>query len=145
MLDNYTINIGQSLSSGGAKLNAETDQREDISVPARIRIFVRASSTSNASDGAKAKFSRLEKKWKKETQFTSSLSDKYLHESYAGIIGMGPVAIPLILSSLRRSPTDWFYALRAITAANPVADQDAGDVKKMTEAWLRWGRERGLI
>jgi len=145
MLDNYTINTKQSFASPGDKVTANVDQREDITAHARIRILVQGSLTANTSDSAEQRFRRYEKKWKEETQFTSSLSDKYLHESYASIIGMGPVAIPFILSSLRRSPTDWFYALRAITSANPVADADAGDMKKMTAAWLKWGRERGLI
>ena len=45
---------------------------------------------------------------------------------------------------MQRQPDDWFYALRAITGDNPVTNQIAGDVKKMTEAWVAWGRKRGL-
>jgi hypothetical protein len=34
-------------------------------------------------------FNKYEKKWKQETQYFSSPGDKYLHQSYARIIGMG--------------------------------------------------------
>ena len=89
-------------------------------------------------------FKKHEKKWKRDTQYSSSLTDKYLHSSYARIIGMGKPAVPLILRSLKQQPNDWFYALRAITGANPVRSADAGDMQKMSHAWLAWGRERGL-
>jgi len=75
----------------------------------------------------------------------SSLSDKYLHPSYADIIGMGQKAIGPILRSLQREPNDWFYALRHITKANPVLPQDAGDMRVMTQRWLKWGAQRGYI
>lgn len=89
-------------------------------------------------------FKKYEKEWKRDTQYSSSLTDKYLHPSYARIIGIGQPAVPLILRSLKQQPNDWFYALRAITGANPVRSADAGDMQKMSQAWLAWGRERGL-
>ncbi len=89
-------------------------------------------------------FKKYEKKWIRDTRYLSSLTDKYLHPSYARIIGMGPPVVPLILQSLMKQPNDWFYALRAITGANPVRLADAGDMQKMAQAWLAWGRERGL-
>ncbi len=91
-----------------------------------------------------AEFKKHEKKWKRDTRYTSSLMDKYLHQSYARIIGMGQPAVSLILRSLEQQPDDWFYALRAITSANPVHSTHAGDMQKMTRAWLNWGRRRGL-
>lgn len=92
----------------------------------------------------KKEFEKHARKWSRDTQFTSSLTDKYLHASYARIIGMGRPAAPLILERLKSDPDDWFYALRAITGANPVKIADAGSMKKMSQSWLDWGRERGL-
>jgi hypothetical protein len=83
--------------------------------------------------------------WKREMRFVSSLHEKYLHPSYARIIGIGEPAVPLILRSLQREPDDWFYALRAITGDNPVPASAAGNMREMTDAWLQWGRARGLI
>lgn len=90
-------------------------------------------------------FERHEKEWKEDTRYTSSLSDKYLHPSYARIIGMGFKAVPLILRSLAREPNDWFYALRAITGTNPVRTSDVGKIEAMKNAWLKWGKARGLF
>lgn len=86
----------------------------------RIVLRFRASFADAHADSAEEEFLRYERKWKQETQYVSSLSDKYLHSSYADIIGMGPRAVGPILRSLRRQPNDWFYALRAITKADPV-------------------------
>jgi hypothetical protein len=94
---------------------------------------------------AVAEFKKHERRWKRDTQYTSSLSEKYLHASYARIIGLGWAAVPLILSSLEREPDDWFYALRAITGADPVRTAHAGVMPKMSEVWINWGRHHGLI
>lgn len=91
-----------------------------------------------------AEFRKHETKWTRDTRYSSSLSDKYLHPSYARIIGMGPSVVPLILQRLKQQPNDWFYALRAITGANPVRPGDAGDMQKMAQIWLAWGKKRGL-
>lgn len=56
---------------------------------------------------------------------------------------MGAGVVPLILYDLKTSRDDWFWALSAITGENPITEADAGNVPKMTEAWLRWGRAKG--
>jgi hypothetical protein len=90
-------------------------------------------------------FSKHEAKWKKDTQYSSSLSEKFLHDSYARIIGMGWPAVHLVLRSLEGEPDDWFYALRAMTGADPVKASDVGQIDKMANAWLAWGKKRRLI
>jgi hypothetical protein len=90
-------------------------------------------------------FRKHEQKWMRETKYMSSLTDKYLHPSYARIIGMGERVVPHILRSMEQSPNDWFYALRAITGENPVSSPQAGDMDRMTRAWLAWGKRRKLI
>src|ERR1035437_1552311 len=99
----------------------------------------------NARNQFEKDFRKYDITWKRKTQFFSSPADKYLHPSDARIIGMGRPAVSLILKSLRRQPADWFYALRAITGANPVTSAMAGDVKKMSEAWIKWGERQGLL
>ena len=90
-------------------------------------------------------FRKLVEWWRSETGLLSSIEDKVLHPAYQQIIGMGPEAIPLILRELQRSPGHWFWALNAITRDDPIDSKDAGNVRKMTEAWLKWGEERGYV
>jgi hypothetical protein len=90
-------------------------------------------------------FVRLAEQWRRETLAMSSLTDMVLHPAYYQIIGMGPVALPWILGELQEGGGHWFLALRAIARENPVAPQDRGKVKKMSEAWLKWGEEHGLL
>jgi hypothetical protein len=39
----------------------------------------------------------------------------------------------------------WFWALESITDENPVPPEAAGKVRQMAQAWIDWGRGRGLI
>jgi hypothetical protein len=89
-------------------------------------------------------FARLAKEWRDETAIYSSVTQKAMHPAYQRIIGMGPAALPLIFRELERRPGHWFWALRAITGENPVRREDAGDLDKMTEAWLAYAREHGF-
>lgn len=116
--------------------------------PSRSRVILRPSQgggVKNASDTLRREFQKHERKWVAETMFHSSPVERYLHPSYARIIGLGQPVIPHILASLEKTPNDWFYALRAITGENPVPDSIAGDVVAMSGVWLDWGKARGLI
>lgn len=67
------------------------------------------------------------------------------HPAYLRIIGMGRAAVPLILDEMRSRGGHWFVALAAITGENPIAPDDRGRVRAMTDAWLRWGAGRGYL
>ncbi len=71
------------------------------------------------------------------------MSDIVLNTAYQQIIGMGALAIPLILQELKEQPDHWFWALRSIVGESPIPSADRGRLPKMTEAWLAWGREHG--
>lgn len=90
-------------------------------------------------------FQRLTAQWKDETRFLSSTTDIATHSAYQRIIGLGEGAIPLILGELHAEPRQWFWALRAITGIDPVPSNLKGDVDRMAECWLTWGREQGLL
>lgn len=66
-----------------------------------------------------------------------------MHPTYQRIIGMGPRVVPLLLAELERKSGHWFWALHAITGANPVPEDSEGNLRAMAEAWLEWGRQRG--
>jgi excisionase family DNA binding protein len=89
-------------------------------------------------------FDQFAQQWRDETQFMSSITDIVMHPAYQRIVGMGPAVIPYLLRELERRPEQWFWALRAITGADPVTPEERGKVRAMAEAWLRWGRDHGF-
>lgn len=96
-----------------------------------------------ATEEELARFQTLAQQWKQETAHLSNIAKKALHPAYQEIIGMGKAVIPLLLAELKREPDDWFWALHALTGANPVPAVSRGNLRAMTEAWLQWGSEKG--
>lgn len=89
------------------------------------------------------RFDRLARVWHAETAHLSSSTRMFNHPAFREIIAVGLPVVPLMLRELARGPSLWVWALPAITGDDPVAAPDRGDIAKMTEAWLRWGREHG--
>ena len=90
-------------------------------------------------------FQELAARWQEETWHSSSIIDMAMNQNYQRIIGKGMAVVPLILRELEREPDHWFWALTSITGENPIKEEDAGDLEKMTAAWLELGKERGWI
>lgn len=91
------------------------------------------------------KFFNLAATWKENIKLKSSITEIALNPSYQEIIGMGTRVIPLILRELRNEPGYWFWALKAITGADPIKPEQRGDLEQMTQAWLEWGEENGYL
>ena len=105
----------------------------------------RHSDESNTTDEAIArKFQQFAHEWKCAESPTSSVKELAMHPAYQKIIGLGPAAVPLIIAELSREPDHWFWALEAITGADPVPDDVAGDLDAMAAAWIDWARAHGL-
>jgi hypothetical protein len=49
----------------------------------------------------------------------------------------------LIMRELESSPDHWFWALHAITGADPVPESSRGVMRDMVKAWLDWGAQNG--
>ncbi|MGH6670820.1 MAG: hypothetical protein ACRECV_02455 [Xanthobacteraceae bacterium] len=91
------------------------------------------------------KFDSLAAEWRRETQFSSSVTDMVLHPAYQQIIGQGIAMVPFILRDLQKGPDHWYWALGAITQQNAAENASEGDIEAICEAWLDWGRKRGII
>jgi hypothetical protein len=98
---------------------------------------------TGAAHGLRRTFAELAEAWRRETQFISFVQQRVVHPAYQRIIGMGWAAVPLILRELQRQPEHWLWALQAITGEEPA--RNASGLQAASEAWLRWGRERGLL
>ena len=83
--------------------------------------------------------------WKEERGYSSSLTEWVLCPSYQKVIALGQSAVPYILAELAVRPDHWFWALSTITGVNPIPDEAAGNLRAMTNAWLRWGDREGLL
>jgi hypothetical protein len=89
------------------------------------------------------RFAQLAEVWRRETMLESFVHRKAMHPAYQQIIGLGPSVIPVILRELAERSDHWFWALTALTGQDPAGD--CGTIPEGRQAWLRWGRERGLI
>lgn len=89
------------------------------------------------------RFYTLLSTWRRDIQATSSITEMAMHPAYQQIIGMGPVAVPLLLRELEHQPDHLFWALKAITGEDPVPLEDRGWVDRMCRAWLKWGEKHG--
>ena len=96
-----------------------------------------------AAEAVEVHFRRLEAAWLAEVGYSSSSTALRGHPAFQEIIGMGEAVIPLMLRDLEERPRLWVWALPRITGADPVPGSDRGNIAKMSEAWLRWGREHG--
>lgn len=104
-----------------------------------------ASGTQKNEGEIEQKFHRLTSQWKQETAPQSTISKVSMHPAYQRIIAMGERAIPLILRDLQKRPHHWFWALSAITNESPIPPESRGNMRAMTEAWIKWGKARRYI
>ncbi len=89
------------------------------------------------------RFRRLAAVWEAETLYLSDAGRIISHPAFQEIIGLGEAVVPLMLRDLERQPHQWVWALPRITGTNPVPAEDAGNIRKMSEAWVRWGKAQG--
>lgn len=97
------------------------------------------------SSQIETEFNELAEQWYRATLHSSGYVDKILHPAYQRIIGLGKDVVPLILRELQDAPSDWFWALRALTGEDVTTPEMAGKRDEMARAWLDWGKERGFI
>ncbi len=97
-----------------------------------------------ASQTLEEKFDRLADTWQNAVALLSSSTKRDNHPAYREIIAMGPPVVPLLLRDLERTNRHWFTALSAITKANPIAPEDAGNIRKMAQAWVEWSKQQGI-
>jgi hypothetical protein len=65
------------------------------------------------------------------------------HPAFQDIISMGEAVVPLMLQDLQVRPRLWVWALPEITGSDPVPASDRGNIARMSEAWVRWGKANG--
>lgn len=90
-------------------------------------------------------FITLRDRWKEETFILSSSTKITRNENYQSIIQLGVRALPLILKDLEETGSFWFEALEALTGLNLVPEEHWGNIPKMTQIWVDWGRRNNYL
>jgi hypothetical protein len=136
----YEKNTPESIFDSSATAPAQNVRR------VYYRLLKNESAATNAKEAKiQRQFRKLADAWRLQTAAVSSTSEIVSNFYYYQIIGLGEGVVPYILRELESKGGQWYLALRAITNENPVPDEEIGNIKKMKAAWLKWGRERGLI
>lgn len=97
------------------------------------------------SEELRDEFARLVSSWKTGRHRRFDVAQMVEHPDYQRIVEMGELAVPLILEELEREVDHWFPALRQLTGASPVPEESKGNLAKMRDAWLGWGRDEDYI
>ena len=99
-----------------------------------------------------ARFRQLAITWRTERRGMSSTSGILGCRSYRHIVALGlespenlKKVITLLLFELQTQPDFWFSALRELTDVDPVPDKDRGNIKRMADAWVRWGQQQEYL
>jgi hypothetical protein len=97
-----------------------------------------------------ARFRRLKAQWRGDTFVLSDPNKIMGHPAMRAIIAMGEAVVPIILRDLRDDPSLLVWALPKITGENlaPPKIEDGfakWNIAAETEAWLNWGRVKGLL
>lgn len=112
--------------------------------PSQAMVVISSSLPMKPTPVDELPFRKLADEWTTETSGFPRIKDRIKHSAYRKIIGWRHEAIPYILAELKKDPPDhWFEALYQITHNDPTKPEDHGDVQRMADAWLKWGRRRG--
>lgn len=82
-------------------------------------------------------------RWKSETALLSDPERITAHPSFRAIVENAGETLPLIIDELRKGPSLLVWALEDAFGERPYGPGDAGDICKMTEAWIAWAETNG--
>ncbi len=100
---------------------------------------------SMLENSIKKEFLIFKDSWLNEIMLSSNTSDIINNKHYYSIIKLGKDVIPYILEDLRQNNNHWFSALTKITGDNPVPVEHLGNISKMTNDWIAWGKTNGWL
>ncbi|MGI9104707.1 MAG: hypothetical protein ACR2G4_00505 [Pyrinomonadaceae bacterium] len=140
--------LNESKSVQIAALQDHARKLDEQAILLQQQVEERAQECARETDpGLEEEFGALVDQWRAETMHLSSTTEKAMNLAYQQIIGMGKEVLPLILRELQYRGGHWFWALSVITRGreNPVRPEDRGNVRRMAQAWLEWGRLKGYL
>jgi hypothetical protein len=111
---------------------------------------VQAPARVSPGESVEQQFYRLKTEWRQGTLVFSDPGKIMSHPAMRAIIAMGDLVVPIILRDLQAETTLLVWALPEITGIDlaPPQIEDGfakWDISAQIEAWLNWGRKRGLV
>lgn len=146
--DQLFLGALRTLSSGAQDMPVDVSYEGEAVLPRWLLasvVFTAATPTAPDVATTEETFAALANRWHDETDLLSSPARITSSHSYLRIIAMGRRAIPMILEDLRERGGLWYQTLRVLSEEDPVPTEDRGDIGRMKEAWIQWGRDRGYI
>lgn len=140
MSQSLTVNLPSELY---VRIKERADHAKRSVEDEAIKMLAATAASAPSGETLQARFERLANEWHKAVAHLSSSSKRESHPAYQAIIAMGPAVVPSLLGDMEVNRRHWFTALTAITGVNPVAAADTGNILKMIDAWLQWGRTQG--
>ena len=95
------------------------------------------------SSAIETNFKKYADRWERDTVNMSSPTTIESHADYVSIIKLGRSVIPLILERMQDRPNFWFKALELLTGVQPVNPKNWGNIRAMTDDWLKWSERSG--
>lgn len=133
-----------ALSSGSKLRYRRTLGAADfLSALSEAQQAVRRAKGPKPTPADRVKFNALARRWVREAEGISVHSRAVMHKAYQQIIGMGPVAIPLLLEALEDQPDHWMWALSILANEDPA--KHARTFQQARAEWLKWGHRKGYI
>ena len=90
------------------------------------------------TESIEQRFRHLESQWQADTEFLSDAGKIVNHPAFKAIVALGDEIVPNILHDLATRPSLLVWALPELTGANPVSAANSGNLRKMTDDWLKW-------
>jgi len=90
-------------------------------------------------------FLNLKKQWLENTKFSSNAFLNLNHPAHSEILRYGKPFLPFILEDLKENRNHWFYTLSLISGEDPVLQENKGNVERMSEDWIEWGKLNKFI
>jgi hypothetical protein len=107
--------------------------------------YERSVAMAEVEEKIEAKFRRLASEWSESVRSVSSITAIINNPKYREIVSLGWDIVPYLLREVQERRGFWFPALAEITTIRPYDPRDAGNNKRMTEAWVKWGKLKRLI
>jgi hypothetical protein len=85
------------------------------------------------------------RRWRSETAIYSDPNKITSHPSFSAMVKNAELIAPLIIEELKIRPSLLVWVLDDAFADKPYPKSATGNIKEMTDAWIAWAENHGLV